>query len=97
MTVTATNPNSTPPAQPATPAGPAVPTPPPAPQTDPTLSRIVTVLAVGEVFLVAAFLFYVLVEHPALGQPVQAVLGLLGLVTAGGSILVTLHALNRRP
>ncbi|MFJ8314026.1 hypothetical protein ACIQ9Q_41090, partial [Streptomyces sp. NPDC094438] len=84
---------------PATPAAPApsVPNPEPAPQTDPTLRRTVTALAIGMVVLVAAFLFYALAEHPAAAQPAQAVLALLGVLGTVGSILATLHALNRRP
>ncbi|MFJ8313642.1 hypothetical protein ACIQ9Q_33680, partial [Streptomyces sp. NPDC094438] len=84
---------------PATPAAPApsVPNPEPAPQTDPTIRRIVTALAIAMVALLAAFLFYALAEHPAAAQPAQAVLALFGILGAVGSILTTLHTLNRRP
>ncbi|MEV8529829.1 hypothetical protein AB0451_37995 [Streptomyces sp. NPDC052000] len=91
---TATNPNPTP--EPTTPA-PAVPAPTPAPHVDPTLRRIVTALAIGVVLLLVAFLCYVVAEHPTAAQPIQAGLNLLGVLVAGGAILATLHAINRRP
>lgn len=94
MTATAANSNPTPEPAPAPAPAPAVPAPASAPHVDPTLRSIVSVLAVSMVLLVAAFLFYVLIEHPTIAQPVQAVVGLLGLFIAGGSIIVTLHTAN---